>query len=233
MTSRQCEFAEQREELARAFATSALPDNSRDAFETHLLTCVDCQSEVRLALAVRAELQRRPAAKWRLPAYIGLAAAAVLAITTWSNTRGASSIEGLGDVSVPPVYLGIPVRSQSATGLFESGMRLYEQARWREAADMLAAAVAAGAPPDAAWFFAGASELMVGRADEAERAFARVLLTPESPYAPEAHLYRAKALIRLRRGPEALEALRRVAAGTTVSVFAGALADSLRDRGVR
>jgi tetratricopeptide (TPR) repeat protein len=233
MTSRQCEFAGQREELARAFAAGVMPDNRHDAFETHLLMCQACQAEVRLALTVRHELRSRPAAKWRVPAFIGLAAAAALVITTFSNTRSSSALSGLGDVQVPPVYLGVPVRGAASNGLFESGMRLYEQGRWREAADTLAAAAAAGAPSDAAWFFNGASELMSGRATEAERAFARVLATPDGPYAPEAHLYRAKALIRLGRGRDALTALRRVTPGTSVAGFAGALADSLRDRGVR
>jgi hypothetical protein len=71
---------------------------------------------------------------------------------------------------------------------------------------------------------------MTGRAEAAAAAFARTIALGETPYLPEARYYRAKALLRLGRGREALAELEQVgAAAAIIGRDARVLADSIRE----
>lgn len=226
-----------RDELALAYSRDRLDEGARDAYENHLTGCAVCQNEVLLAATVRAAL--RPRARWvrRRAAAVGvlaLAAAALVMVAVLPRGTDTAALAALGGLDAPPVYLGVPVRgTASADSALDLGLRLYDQGRWAEARMELGNAEAMGAPADLVAFFAGAASLMEGRAADAERSFAAVLRAGDGPYVPEAHYYRAKALLRLRRPAEALDELKRVRDGSAASAMAAALADSMRALGVR
>jgi tetratricopeptide (TPR) repeat protein len=118
---------------------------------------------------------------------------------------------------------------------FEAGMRLYDSARWSDAAAALRRAGALGADHDATWFFLGASEMMSGNDLAADSAFARALAVGDGPYAAEARFYRAKTLLRRRQRDAALIELARVPAAdrAPIGAHAAALIDSIRSGRIR
>ena len=215
-----------------------------EAFEDHLVTCAECQSEVRFASAVIAGLPRvtdaprlaRASRRVWLWGGGGLALAAGLATLMILRSGPREDLVALGGVREPPAYLGIPVRSVNALqdSLFEAAMDAYAQRRYSIAAKGLQAALAAGRDSVPAQFFLATSLLLDNRARQAVDEFQRVLAFGDTPYRPEARYYRAKALLRIGRVTEARAELTRLGPADGVVYEMGrALADSvarLRDR---
>ena len=161
----------------------------------------------------------------------GLAAAAVLAgLFLLRQNPHAGGAAGLGRIGTAPIYLGLPVRSEPSAGdsAFAAAMDDYRAARYDRAVRGLEATLRAGVDSAPASFFRAASLLMLGRNVGAASGFSDVITLGESPYLPEAHYYRAKALIRLGRAAEAVSELRQVGdADADLRRSAAALADSL------
>jgi tetratricopeptide (TPR) repeat protein len=228
------------------YASGRLPAPETAVFEEHLLTCDQCQAELMLAVAVREALpeaesegtDEEPAVPRRLPwmriaAGLTLAAAATVALLMIPSDRVSDEIAGLGRVTQPPVYLGVPVRQAPARpdSAFGAAMSAYALGDYTDAVTGLEDALASGAGPVPAEFFRGASLLMLDRPADAELAFSAIIEAGESPYLGEAHYYRAKALLSLGRVDEAQRELRAaMSADSDIAKSATALADSLEAR---
>jgi len=228
-----CALVEERALVERYVADTLTDEHGRADFEAHVIACPRCQDEIRLATAVRAELARPASARRPVPWLpLGLVAAAVLGgvvLLRPAGERGA--LAQLGAVTEAPIYLGQAVRGTTAPGdsIFGAAMAAYGDRRYAEAAAGLTRALAAGVDSAPALFFLGASELMVGRSDEAAAAFRRLQSLGDTPYLPEAHYYRAKALLRLGKQAAALAELAQVpTADSSVAGQAATLADSVR-----
>ena len=210
----------------------------QEAFEAHFLSCESCQKAIELGIAIRRTLPPVEAVPSRrswvtLGAGLGLAAAAGLAaVLLLPSTRPSAELTRLGAVGQAPLYLGVPVRADqpaSADSLFGKAMAAYAAERYSEAAPALRAALRAGVDSAPAEFFLASSVLMSGEAEDAATGFGRVIALGDTPYRPEAHFYRAKALLRLGRTSEALADLRRAAAlPGVIGTHANALADSVQ-----
>jgi hypothetical protein len=224
--------------LVERYTAGQLAPAEQDAFESHFLTCDRCQRALLLGAAIRASLPNTP-----LPARpsrrvgflwgIGLAAAAGLATVLLLPTGEASgSLRRLGDLTVAPIYLGIPVRGAPLPGdsIFDRAMSAYRDAHYGQAIVALRIAVDAGVDRAPAEFFLAASQLMTNRAQPAADGFTRVIDLGATPYLAEAHYYRAKALLRLGRPDAALADLVQASehAGAT-GTAARALADSVKE----
>jgi len=237
-----CEDVE-RDALVERSLAGRLTGADRDAFEAHYLTCERCQTELQLGTAVRMALRSSPAAlrprAWARWAGIGgLAAATLVATVLWRAQSGVPpELLSLGAVIQAPVYLGVPLRSTSAADggrAFDEAMRDYQAERFDDAARRLQQVVRDDANHAPAGFFLGASLLMIGDDDEAAAAFARVIALGDTPYQPEAHFYRAKALLRLGQADAALTELGAVnPRSEVIATQARALADSTSRRRAR
>ena len=167
---------------------------------------------------------------WRGIGAVILAAAAIAAVLLIPRDRVSEELAELGRVTQPPVYLGVPVRQAPARpdSVFAEAMSAYVAEEYAAAATGLEEALMAGAGSVPAEFFRGASLLMLGRPDEAERAFSAIIEAGDSPYLAEAHYYRAKALLSLGRASEALQELEAaVNSEGDIRTLASALADSV------
>ncbi|MGH7613709.1 MAG: tetratricopeptide repeat protein [Gemmatimonadales bacterium] len=200
-------------------------------FETHLLGCAVCQRAVRGGATVRAALRGAEAGRggrqsrarllwWSIP----LAAAAGAA---WLVIGRESPLARLGRIAQAPTFAGVTVRSDvdSLSLLTDRGIAAYQRGRYRDAARLL------GAVPEqertaGLRFYLGLASLLAGSPQNAARQLAAVSV--DSPYAAEAHLYRAKAWLRLGQADSALVELAAVPAGTSVAAHASALADSVK-----
>ncbi len=240
-------------ELAERYVAGRMPDAERIAFEDHFVACAQCQSDLRFASAVRAghagagaasrggELAlvdgstggRRRVAWWAGTALAaGIAAVAIII----AHAAPSPAFVALGDPGDAPVYLGIAVRSSVGRGeaIFEAAMKAYAEGRYAAANQGLQEALTAGEDSIPAEFFIGASYLFSGNANGAADAFARVIAKGDSPYADESQLYRAKALLRLGRGNDALAVLTAHApADPAMAARLSALADSVKRAGAR
>jgi hypothetical protein len=197
-----------RDVVARYVAGTST-DAETEAFERHLIGCVECQTAVRLGGAIR--LGARPAQpvaqrgpRWAAGLVTLAAAAAVVLVAGMSLVRTAE-LRALGVLEMPPAYAGVPVRSDvaRADSLFGEGMRLYAAREFRSAARALSDARAAGSDSIPTSFFLGAIALLEGRGAVATRELGIVLRRGDSPYRAEAHFYLAKAWLRLARGDSA------------------------------
>ena len=214
-------------ETAQRYAAEQLSLAETRAFESHLLTCAQCQDEVRLGVGVReitrtqgrtangghpaADTQRRTLLRraWGTGAGL-LIAASVVGILLMS--RGPDrELVALGRVSPPPEYRGSTVRALPRRGdsLFAAAMTAYGARDYVAAAVALRGAVAAGVDSVPATFWLASANLMSGDARAAEGGYARVIAAGRiaSPYLAEAHLLRARALLQLGRGEDALAEL--------------------------
>jgi TolA-binding protein len=213
-------------ETAQRYAAEQLSLAETRAFEAHLLTCAQCQDEVRLGVGVReitrtqgrtangghptATTQRRTLRRaWGTGAGL-LIAASVVGILLMS--RGPDrELVALGRVSQPPEYRGVTARALPRRGdtLFAAAMTAYVAGDYGAAAGELRGAVAAGVDSVPATFWLASSHLMMGSPRAAESGYARVIAAGRvaSPYLAEAHLFRARALLQLGRGEDALAEL--------------------------
>ncbi len=203
-------------------------------FETHLLGCAECQAAVRegavvgVALRGMAAVGVAPSAPRRLGLWWAVPLAAAAAGVLWLVVGREGPLARLGRVAEAPAFAGVPVRGDADrfTRLADSGMAAYQDGRYREAARLL------GAVPEeertsGLRFFLGVATLLAGSPQNAARQLADV--SADSPYAAEAHFYRAKAWLRLGQGDSALVELAAVEAGTSVGAHAAALADSVKE----
>jgi tetratricopeptide (TPR) repeat protein len=225
--------------LLERYVAGTLDAETAQALEDHFVTCPRCQTDLRLAWAVRAALAEpaasvaRPhAGRWLVVAGLALAAG-LAAIVVLRSNRGANQWSDLGAVSAAPIYLGVAIRGTSAPGdsLFDVAMKAYDAGRYAEAVSGLRSALAAGADSAPTEFFSGSALLMQDRPDDATVAYARVIALGDSPYQAEARLYRAKALLRQGNADAAVSDLRAAGAGGgDVAAWALALADSVESR---
>jgi hypothetical protein len=227
-----CALVEERALVERYVAETLTDKHGRADFEAHVIACPRCQDEIRLATAIRIELARPASARRPIPWLpLGLVAAAVLGGVVLLRPAGErTALAQLGAVAQPPIYLGQAVRGAAtpADSIFAAAMAAYDDRRYGEATAGLARALAAGVDSAPALFFLGASELLTNRPAEAAAAFQRVLALGETPYLPEAHYYRAKALLRLGDGSAGLAELGAVRSkDTPIAGAAAALADSV------
>lgn len=231
--SESCIIARDGDALHGYVAGTLSPEETED-FEVHLLGCRECQADVREGAALSVALGSEKGSAFRRPllpvALIAGAAALVAAVVLWPSGR----LERLGTVMEAPAFVGIAVRADgdSATLLADRAMRVYQAGDWSRAAELLDRALRSD-PEPALHFFRGVSLLMADDPEAARLPLAAALVPPDGPYAPEAHFYLAKALLRLGRGQEALAHLDAAAAdrGTApggVADHAAALADSVR-----
>ncbi len=226
-------------DVAERYTAGLLGPAEAAAFEDHLLLCERCQTEVRLAVGLRRVIRTAPArAARRRAVLIGGAslalAAGLAAFLLWPRVVNRQLAE-LGTVLEPPAYLGLSVRAAPRAGdsLFAAAMDAYVTHRYDAAAAALRAALAAGVDTVPTEFFLASADLMRGRPREAADAYARVIAAgaAAAPYLPEAHAYRARALLQLGRAREALIELDGVMRlGGPDSTAARALADSLQRR---
>lgn len=225
-----CEVAAEHGLVERYVAARLSDQAELVPFETHLLTCEHCREEVRLGLAVRAELavqeRRQPRRAWPF----GLAFAAAIAALLLVRLNG-NGVRALGAVREPPLYLGVAVRGAPALAdsLFDAAMTAYNHGDYSAAAAGLELALARGGDSVPALFFLGSSRLVTGRPSAAADALGRAIALGESPYSDEARYYLAKALLREGNAAAALRELQAVpAVDSAVAALATALADSVR-----
>ena len=223
-------------ELAQRYAAGLLDSTDAAAFEEHLLLCERCQTEVRLTVGVRRIVREAPAissgrrARW----IVGVSALLAAGIAAFLIVPGGVSrkVSALGQVKEPPAYIGMSVRAlpQRGDSLFEAAMLAYVARRYDVAAAGLRAALAAGVDTVPAEFFIASAELMAGHPREAAVVYGRVIAagTAATAYLPEAHLYRARAFLRMGRTADALAELAAVSRDDAVNgPVASALADSV------
>jgi hypothetical protein len=216
-------------ELAQRYATGALGDPEAAAFEEHLLTCQQCQDEVRLSVGIRRALRssvvaapRRRGGRVLAAAALAAAAAVLFVLPTFSNRE----LRSLGQVTTPPAYLDVGIRATPRSGdsLFTVAMSAYNAKRWNDATAGLRAALAAGVDTIPARFFLASASLMEGNPEEAASEYGLVIAAGRNAasYLDEARLFRARALLQLGRGRDALSELTSVQTSAAKS-----LADSV------
>ncbi len=225
-------------DLAQRYAAGTLSAAEAAAFEDHMVGCERCATEVRLTAGLRRVMRETPVA---LPASTArrvrwIAGAAMLlaaSIATFMLMPGRRDTElrALGSFAEPPAFVGMSVRAlpQHADSLFADAMAAYVARRYDAAAGGLRDALTAGVDSIPATFFMASAELMAGNPRVAEVAYARVIVAGEAAagYLPEAHLFRARALLQLGRGAEALTDLAAVDRDSDRGAAAAALADSV------
>jgi tetratricopeptide (TPR) repeat protein len=233
MSTTVCEQLAEQAVVERYLAGQLSADEAA-GFEEHYLTCADCQEALRMGALVRTALPgavraARSRRRWLLLGPPGLAAALAVVLLRGSS---AGPLNGLGGVAQAPIYLGVPVRNEEPTqpdSLFARAMDAYLAEQYEDAAAGLRAALEAGVAPAPAEFFLGASLLITGSSRAAAEAFARVIALGDTPYQAEAQYYRAKALLRLGRGADALALLHQPGVeASPIAPAARALADSIR-----
>lgn len=230
-TALACSTVAERNWTVRYLAGTLTPDEE-DQFEQHLLGCAHCADELRFAAAVGGSLSPAHSRSRFLVPAIGTAAAAALLVLAFNvfSTNSGTAVARLGELDGPPIYLGMAARSDERAGdsLFAAAMQSYAAGDYAAAARVFEEALAAGADAPPVEFFQATSMLMSGRAREAADLYARVIAHGATPYLPESHYYRAKALLRLGRADDALAHLRWLGAQDhELADHARALADSV------
>ena len=223
---------------AERYASQRMTVEEAETFEDHFVTCAECQAEVRFVSAVAGSFggaaEPAPAlSRTRRRGLVGgvaLALAAGLVALMISRSQPRGELVALGGVREPPVYLGVPVRSQGARSdsVFNAAMDAYARREFPVAAAGLRATLALDPGSVPAQFFLATSLLLDDHPRDAVDAFGRVLARGDTPYRAEARYYRAKALLRMGRGDDAradLAALTR--ADGAAFEMAAALADSV------
>jgi hypothetical protein len=222
-------------DLAQRYATRTLEPATVEAFEDHLVGCAECQAEVTLAVGMRTVVRDQPPMpaiprSWVMGGAGMLAAAATMGFVVLNLLS--KDVEAFGAVATPPSYVGLAVRAAPAPGdsLFAAAMDSYNAGQYANAARGLEAALKAGVDSAPAEFFLASSQLMSGRNRDAVAHYGRVIAAGPSAggYLGDAHLFRARALLRLGRADEALADLRAVdSTDALIHGIASALADSI------
>ncbi|MHB1861441.1 MAG: tetratricopeptide repeat protein [Gemmatimonadaceae bacterium] len=196
------------------YAAGTLDDAAVARFESHFLTCANCQQAVALAATVRraAAPRRNVVRRWLAPA--GAVLAAGLALFAQIHLRAGDAVRSLGRLDAAPAYAGVAVRGATSPldSAFGAAMGAYAAGHYDSAIPRLRALAASGAAPAPVNFFLGASLLMTRQPGPAAEAFARVIAAGNNPYVADAHWYRALALLQQDRPGRAAAELR--AAGT-------------------
>lgn len=211
-----------------SYVAGTLKGDEEAMFERHLLECAACREEVRLGTAIRSAIRKRRPGK-QVWAVGGAALAAAGLLIAFAVTRP-SGIDRLANVSTPPVYAGIPIRSLPGAGteIFEAGMSEYRRGSYADAALTFERARNAGSDSVVTTFFRASSLMLSGRTDGAANEFRRVTRYGPSAYLGESHYYLAKALLKAGRVDEALKSLSQASSiEGPVQRAAGALADSV------
>jgi hypothetical protein len=199
-------------EVAQQYAAGTLDANAAAAFEDHMVGCERCQNEVRMSVGLRRAMRATRPIQRRRGVIGGIAvllAATIVGFLVVPSGRDRALAE-LGQVSDPPAYEPMSVRTlsqrASADSLFASAMSAYAERRYPEAAAGLRRARDAGADTVRSTFYLASADLMSGHPRQAADEFGRVIAAgaAASPYLAEAHLYRARALLRLGRADDAL-----------------------------
>lgn len=226
---------------AAQYVAGTLPADAIDGFEEHLLSCAECQRDVRVGAAARLGLldgasARAPEgvaivpavpnrARARTLAMIGVAAAAVVVLSV--QARRNAPLRAVSGYA-PPAFVGGGVRSagDSVAARVDAAMIAYAAGDFRLAAARLSEAAASDSSPGVA-FYLGAARLAAGDPRGAIVAFRRAEGPEGNPYAEDAVIGAAKAFLRLGQPDSALAALRAPAAWRSPVVQA--LADSIRE----
>lgn len=225
---------------AARYVGQRLSDVETATFEEHLVGCRACQADVKLATALAHQLvghnvKRAPRVGGTVQrrAIIGtLALAAGLLLVVTRPDPGVNPYEELGDVSSPPPYGGVGVRSTVNVGdsLFARAMAAYGNANYLVAADGLRAARNAGVDSAVTTFFIGVSMLLAGDPRTAEAELSAASAMSSGLYTGEAHYYLAKSFLRSGKPEDALRHLEMASQSASLtSSAARALADSVRE----
>lgn len=215
------------DETATRYAAGRLVPAEAEAFEQHMIGCSRCQDAVLASSAMAAAL-RKPNERslWRSwQVRFGVPLAASLLIAVWLARPGPAGLNDLARVDPVPAFLGVAVRTSGdeTTRSIDAGMAAYSAGDYDTAVQELARARGSAAVD----FYLGIARLKTG--DYAGAAAALHTARAEnSPYASEAALYRAKALLGMRRADSALSELARIQPAAAVAAHAAALADSIR-----
>ena len=219
--------SQDQDDAIHRFVAGRLSAAELEAFELHLLTCERCRSDVREGAALAASLGARPSAAKR--ALIrrravlwtsALAAAAVVALIIPRDT----ALVRLSRLESPPPFEPIAVRSSvtPTDSIVDSAMASYVARDFRTARRLLKRASELGARGSVDFYF-GAASLTDGAPHEAAVALGRLVGDNGSPYADDARLLLAKALIGSGRADSAAALL-----AAASDARARALGDSLR-----
>jgi hypothetical protein len=216
------------ENLIERYVQGKLDPGLRDDFENHYFECESCLAFLQTVQTIHPVLAAMPPpvlAKRRAPLlpWLGLAAAAALVIVLifWQKPSP-NSVAALPPPApaalllseIRPAPYSPALFRDGAAGpgpAFETAMRLYQNRRWKDAAEALA--MVARTPPSnpAALHFAGISHLLASQPEAALAALDRVIAVgSNSPFEEEARFYRAQALLLTGRLPEARQELDRV-----------------------
>jgi len=220
-----CEEVRERDIVER-YVAGRLPAAAREEFEAHFFACDDCFRTLELATAVREgfragarvpELNRRPhwLAAMRIAAVAILVAAGAVGLWQLAPQRPASPIVALGTVDEVPPYLPAVFRgatpADSATRLFDRGMKRYVEGSYGEAVRALKASIELDASKPVRHFYLGVALLADG---DAAAAISPLRAAAEQPdLSVDARFYLAKAHLQRGEVDPALQALRAAGEG--------------------
>lgn len=215
------------DETATRYAAGRLVPDEAEAFEQHMIGCSRCQDAV-LASSAMAGALRTPNERslWRSwPVRFGVPLAASLLIAVWLARPGRTGWSDLARVESVPAFNGVAVRTtgDDATRAIDAGMAAYAAGDYETAVRELARAPGSAAVD----FYLGIARLKTGDYAAAAAAL-HAARAVNSPYASEAALYRAKALLGMQRADSALSELALIQPAAGVAGHAAALADSIR-----
>jgi hypothetical protein len=213
------------DETIHRYVAGRLTGAELESFELHLLTCEQCRSDVREGVTIAASLARPAKARMITPRRVamwsaGLAAAVIVALIIPRDTP----LVRLSRLDSPPAFGPLAVRASvtPTDRLVDSAMASYVARDYRAARALLKRATEMGARGGVDFYF-GAASLADGVPVEAVEPLARLLSDGSSPYADDARLLLAKALVGSGRTDSAETVL-----AAARDVRARAFGDSLR-----
>jgi tetratricopeptide (TPR) repeat protein len=211
----------QERDLAEGYVLGRLDEAERDAFEQHYFECARCYSRVQALGAVRDALARQPRQSGvRIPMWLGVAAALVLAVSAavaWrtvatedrphssaataaseADARRRARTEEIARLALvtPPPYEPARLRSGGEREAFTSGMTRYAAGDVAGAIPLLRRALDETPSAEDVRFYLGASQLLNGQPAEAIDTLQRLAARAQSPYAEEAQFLIAKGHLR-------------------------------------
>jgi hypothetical protein len=215
---------------AAAYVAGDLPPELLDEFEQHMMSCAECRAQIVAGGAATAELRIAPFRRTRRWPATGLgiatlAAAIVVVVLMRPTDQGR-----LGQIA-PPAYIGTAVRASpdSVVAAIDRAMQAYSAKDFRTAARLLAEAARSDSSAAVA-FYLGVSLFQTGDTEGALRSFGRAQTPVSNPYAEDATIFAAKALVRLHRPDSAAALVQRAFAAGHSGDALRAFADSLARR---